>query len=121
MCRERSAVCGIRSIHTLPALIPSAHRLLIDIWRTMVAGAAIDEQRQQRQPIRDPAAGPSESLPGDAPEINEDIPEDDDSDEERDPNVTVVQAQIANKPVQAPEPVDILDVSDYGDSSDDSD
>ncbi|KJA16619.1 hypothetical protein HYPSUDRAFT_47237 [Hypholoma sublateritium FD-334 SS-4] len=95
--------------------------LLIDIWRSMVAGAAIDEQRQQRQPIRDPAAGPSESLPGDAPEINEGAPEDEDSDEERDPNVSVVQAQIANKPGQVPEPVDILDVSDYGDSSDDSD
>ena len=88
----------------------------------MVAGAAIDEQRQQRQLFHDPAAGQAAApLPGAPPDINEEAPGDEDSDEERDPNVAVVQAQNANKPVHALEPVDILDVSDYGDSSDDSD
>ncbi len=87
----------------------------------MAAGAAIDEQRQQRQLFHDPVAGQAAApLPGATPNINEDAPEDEDSDEERDPNVDVVQAQKANKPVHALEPVDILDVSDYGDSSDES-
>jgi hypothetical protein len=93
-------------------------RLIIDVWRSMVSGVPIDEQRAQREvgvsqpplePKVDPSAdaGPS-SLGGG-----------DDSDDERDPNDIQVSP---GKSVPTTEGAySNLDESDYEIHSDDSD
>ncbi|KAF8803995.1 hypothetical protein BYT27DRAFT_7194724 [Phlegmacium glaucopus] len=92
--------------------------LMIDIWRSMVSGAPIDEQRAQRevgvnqppQPKVDPSADAGSSALGGG----------DDSDDEMDPNDIIIQNPGPSAPVTGGA-YSNLDESDYEFQSDDSD
>lgn len=118
--------CSILSINICSFLliVLSILRLIIDIWRSMVSGLSIDEQRQQRagthasspHPQKTPTPGPSTTqthLPSAASG----------SDDEQDPNDMVTQPQITQPSSSTYGPADSWDESDYDthSSSDDDD
>lgn len=88
----------------------TAYRLIIDVWRQMISGKAIDEQRAHWSSI----ILPPPKTPGTAPEPEAAADEDDDDDEDFDPNDIVQVA--APKPSGGDMYADLTD-SDY-DSAD---
>jgi hypothetical protein len=95
-------------------------RLLIDIWKSMVSGAPIDDQREMRSglgrrlgvDIKAEQEGQSSSVTDDSlrPPV--------DSDEEEDPNDYVPRPEAQKTEAPATEVGYDFDVSDYGSDSD---
>jgi len=84
------------------------HRLIIDLWRSMISGPPIDEQRALRERTRgddddDVGVGPSGAPGGD-----------DQYDSDRDPNDIVRNGEPSGSAAAGPD-----DDSDYGESDSD--
>jgi hypothetical protein len=89
-------------------------RLLIDVWKSMVAGVPIDDQRELRSggrvEVQAEQEGQSSSV-GPRPPV--------DSDEEEDPNDYVPRHEAPRSDVPATSETGYdFDVSDYGSNSD---
>lgn len=98
-----------------------AESVIIKIWKDMVTGLAIDEQRQLRSEASSyegHASAAQNSGPSDVPVTPLDV----DSDDEQDPNDIVAQPAPNSMAKQAQQ-MSFEDESDYGeyDSDDDSD
>ncbi|TFK38439.1 hypothetical protein BDQ12DRAFT_683668 [Crucibulum laeve] len=89
--------------------------LLIDIWRSMISGLSIDEQRALRYPQPDEPLTSKSSPASHGADGNDD----DDDDDEVDPNSLAVNVESSSAAVKALyNPIDPDSESDYGEDSD---
>lgn len=92
---------------------------IIDIWRSMVAGVSIDEQRAQRE-VNVNQPSPTETKSGPSVDAGPSSLGGDDSDDDRDPNDIIVRNPGPSAPATGGA-YSNLDESDYESQSDDSD
>jgi hypothetical protein len=93
-------------------------RLLIDIWKSMVSGAPIDDQREMRSGGRLGGEVKAEQEAQSSSVIDNGPRPPVDSDEEEDPNDYVPRPEAHKSEAPATEAGYEFDVSDYGSDSD---
>lgn len=90
--------------------------MAIDIWKELISGPSIDEQRELR--IKGAEAVPAGSNSAGTSNVTS-HPAEEDSEEEQDPNEYVAPTGGASsKPAQAQRRTTFSDESDYGDDDD---